>query len=123
MIHAAFAAGVAAMLVAASGNGLSAGTGTRNYLTFSRPTTILGTVLPAGRYTFEVVTPDTSANLVRVTGADHRVQFTGYTLRVRRPATVPRDQLLVFGEAKSGEPVPIKIWYPIGETFGHEFLR
>lgn len=123
MIHAAFAAGVAAMLVTASGIGLRAGTGARNYLTFGRPMAILGTVLAPGRYTFEVATPNTSANLVRVTGPDHKVQFTGFTMRVRRPDTLPGDQALVFGEAKSGDPVPIKAWYPIGESYGHEFLR
>ena len=93
-----------------------------NYLKFSTGFALPGVELPAGVYTFEVVNPETEADVVRVSSKDRRqVYFTGFTTRVRRPAGMPKDRLVVFGEARRGEAQRIAVWFPIDSSTGHQF--
>jgi hypothetical protein len=93
-----------------------------NYLTFNTAVALPGVVLGPGKYAFEAGPGDTDRSLVRVTSADHRrVHFLGFTTAVTRPANLPPGQLVVLGEARIGEPTPIKAWYPINSSIGHEF--
>jgi hypothetical protein len=98
--------------------------GRMDNITFSQAVTLPGAVLPAGTYTFEIVNPDSSANIVRVSHRDtHRVYFAGFTERVRRPANLARGQMVTVGEARTGEPTPVNVWYPGAGAQGHRFLR
>ena len=89
-----------------------------DYLSMNRATALPGVVLPPGTYAFEVV--EGHADLVRVSDrATRRVLYTGFTDIVRRPDGVTAS--LAFGEAPSGDPLPIKAWFPTGTQRGLEF--
>jgi hypothetical protein len=89
-----------------------------DYLSMNRATALPGVVLPPGTYTFEVV--EGHADVVRVSDrATRRVLYTGFTDIVRRPAGVTTS--LAFGEAPSGDPLPIKVWFPTGMERGLAF--
>ena len=96
--------------------------GHANHLTFSGAVALPGMVLPAGTYTFEIANPDTSANVVRVASRDGRIQFLGFTERVRRPEGLPKDSMMSLGESAAAVPPPILAWYPIGTSTGHRFI-
>ena len=93
------------------------------YFTFRAEVGLPGTTLPAGSYVFEVMNPDTSADLVRVM---NRERTRTYALRFTR--TVHRSQegnlksTIMLGEAPAGQPQPIKTWFPEDETTGREFI-
>jgi hypothetical protein len=116
----------AAVLLAAVGLSTSSGAATASRLTIVtvRHTMALpGATLPPGTYTFEILNPGSSADVVVVRGArSGEARFMGLTRRVDRPPTLAPDQTLAIGEAPPGEPVPITAWYPIGFRSGHQFL-
>ncbi len=92
------------------------------YLTVSAPFALPGVALPAGTYVFEVVMPG-SLDLVRVSSRDRgQVYLTAFTQRVNRPAKLGPDRSLVFNEVPAGMTPPIKAWFPLGDSIGHEFI-
>jgi hypothetical protein len=94
----------------------------KNYLTFSAPFALPGVALPAGSYIFEVVVPG-SYDVVRVTKRDDvRVHVTAFTRRIDRPSGLAANSQIVFGEVSAGTTPPVRAWFPIGESVGHEFL-
>src|SRR5262245_18950892 len=94
----------------------------RNYLTFSAPFALPGVTLPAGTYTFEMAVPG-SYDVVRVMSRDRaHVYLTAFTKRVQRPRGLPANRQIVFREGPAGVAPPIKTWFPIGQSVGHEFL-
>ena len=115
---------VALAVVALSGAASQAATFSwSNCLNFRTAFALPGVELPAGVYTFEVVNPGTDADVVRVSSKDGRqVYFMGFTGRVPRPAGMPSDRLVVFGEAPRGDAQPVAIWFPIHSSTGHQFL-
>jgi hypothetical protein len=91
-----------------------------NHLTFDGPVALPGAVLAAGTYTFESGPAGTNPDIVRVTSRNgQKVFFTGFTMRVARPAG--NNRVVSMGEAAAGEPTPIAAWYPIGSAIGHRF--
>lgn len=105
----------------------SAGAGTLssrlNILTFSGSVALPGTSLSAGTYAFELADPFAGGDVVVVRSGDRRqVFYLGMTQRVERPANLPTDRAVTFGESGHGAPPPITAWYPIGESHGYEFL-
>ena|SRR5262249_41447586 len=93
-----------------------------NYLTFSAPFALPGVTLPAGTYTFESVIPG-SYDVVRVMSRDRQqLYLITFTKRVRRPRGLPASRQIVFQEAPTGVATPIKTWFPIGDSIGHEFV-
>ena len=94
-----------------------------NDLTFSGPVALPGITLGAGTYRFEVANPTSSANVVRVSNPrTQQVYFMRHTMRVTRPHTLPAGHIVTFGEAKAGQPMPIRIWYPRDGGDGHQFV-
>jgi hypothetical protein len=88
------------------------------YLSMNRATALPGVVLPPGSYVFEVVAGH--ADLVRVSErATKRVLYMGFTDVIRRPDRLSTP--LTFGEAPSGAPIPIKVWFPTGLRSGLGF--
>jgi hypothetical protein len=118
----AFIAGAALLALAiAAPSGAALGPWER--LTFRGPVALPGAVLPTGAYVFEVANPGSSHPVVRVSHRDtRRVYFSGFTEIVPRPADLPDDQMVTFGEAPAGKPVPIAAWYPTGRSQGHRFI-
>ena len=93
-----------------------------NYLTFKAPFALPGVTLPAGTYTFESVIPG-SYDVVRVMSRDRRQSYlTVFTRRVERPRGLPANRQVVFQEAPTGVAQPIKTWFPIGQSIGHQFI-
>lgn len=102
----------------AAGSGRAASIGRTDYLSMNRATALPGVVLTPGAYIFEVV--DGHADLVRVSDrATRRVVYMGFTDVVHRP-NESRNRLRL-GEAASGEPAPIEVWFPTGSRKGLEF--
>jgi len=95
----------------------------RNILTFSGPVALPGTTLTAGSYVFELADPYDGDHIVVVRNRERtRTYYLGMTTRVSRPAGLPADRLVVFGEAQRGAPKPIVAWYPLNEADGFEFV-
>jgi hypothetical protein len=93
-----------------------------NYVTFNSTVALPGVVLAPGKYAFESGPNGTDRAIVRVMSADRqRVHFLGFTKSVTRPGDMPLGPLVSFGEASRGEPTPIKAWYEIHSSVGHEF--
>jgi hypothetical protein len=94
------------------------------YLTFSGPVGLPGMTLPAGTYAFELAAPDTSLEIVRVRDKEHskKVYFMDFTGMVERPADLPKDYHVSFGEAPAGAAPPIVVWYPVGDPSGRRFI-
>jgi hypothetical protein len=115
-----------ALVVAAATVSAGAWVGTlqkTTYLTFNQPVALPGTQLSAGTYIFEVATPDSSDAVVRVASRDRsKVYLMAYTRIIDRPAGLPADHLVMFGEAPRGEAPPIRAWFPEGASQGHEFI-
>jgi hypothetical protein len=64
-----------------------------------------------------------SYDVVRVMSRDRgRLYLTAYTKRVGRPRGLPANRQIVFQEAQTGIAPPIKTWFPIGQSIGHEFV-
>jgi hypothetical protein len=94
-----------------------------NYVTVSAPIALPGVWLSAGTYIFEVPLDRASLDVVRVKSGDGRkVYLTAFTQTVDRPVGQAGGSALVFGEAPSGVPVPVKTWFPAGERIGHAFI-
>ena len=94
-----------------------------NYITVSAPIALPGVSLPAGTYIFEMPLDRASLDVVRVRSRDGRkVYLTAFTQTVARPAGQAGLSALVFGEAVSGTPAPVTIWFPVGERIGHRFI-
>ena len=111
------------LLVTGLGVAAQAWVGQRDTLTFSGSVALPGAVLPAGTYTFELMTSTGAGDVVRVASGDRRHSyFMGFTRSVTRPQNLPSNRLIVLGEAKAGTPPPIAVWYPLGGGNGHEFI-
>ena len=93
------------------------------YFTFNRPVSLPGVALGSGTYTFEIVNPDTTADVVRVTSRDGSViYFMGHTRPVARPRGLKFDERVSIGESAAGVAPPITAWYPLNEPTGHQFV-
>jgi hypothetical protein len=93
------------------------------YLKFTRPVTLPGVQLGAGTYVFELPDPMGAYDVVRVSSQDRRtVYYTAFTRIVERPKEGRPGQLISFGEARPNAPLPIRVWWPSGESMGREFI-
>jgi hypothetical protein len=93
------------------------------YLTFSGPISLPGVTLGAGTYAFDLINPGTNADVVRVRNkARTQTYYLGITRRVSKPASLPKDRHIVFGEASKDMATPIAVWYPVDSSDGHQFL-
>jgi len=87
---------------------------------FSSPVGLPGVTLGTGTYLFDVV--GMGLDVVRVRSKDRLKQyFLGHTHRVDRPAGLPEDRAIAFGETPAGTPRRILIWYPTGIMDGYQF--
>jgi hypothetical protein len=92
-------------------------------VTFSQPVRLPGVGLAPGTYIFEVPDPERAWEVVQVLSRDRsQVYFMGFTRIVNRPHSLPRDQVVSIGETQTGVPAPIDIWYPDGQSTGHQFI-
>ena len=62
-------------------------------------------------------------DVVRVSSRATRApRFTGFTDKVRRPDRMHGRSGVTLGEARSGEPAPIEVWYPADGSDGRRFI-
>ena len=114
---------VALALMTVSTQAFPWGTTKVNHLTFSKAVALPGVVLPAGAYTFERGVDSSTRDIVMVRARNGgEPLYQGFTQAVRRPAGIPHDRMVSFGEAPTGQPTPIVAWYEIDSSTGHEFL-
>ena len=60
---------------------------------------------------------------MRVSSRDRKkVYLTAFTITVDRPAGLPANRVITVGEARDGDPLPIKAWFPSPSGTGHEFI-
>jgi len=114
------AAVLVAVAVAAEGSG---STRTASCVAFGGAVVLPGIDLKAGTYVFELADPSQANNIVRVLNEQRtKVYVTAYTRTIRRPPELPPSVIIVFVEGASGAPLPVKAWFPAGESIGHEFI-
>lgn len=92
------AVAVAVVLAAASIHAYSPSR--RTELTFNGPVALPGVTLAAGRYTFEIATAD--GNTVVLVKNQYGPVFMRFTEPVERPAGMPRNVAVRFGEVAAG---------------------
>jgi hypothetical protein len=93
------------------------------HFTFSRSVRLPGVTLPAGSYTFEIVNPDNSADLVRVTSRDRSTVYAlQFTHVVYRPHTQNMKATIRLGETLAGTPPAVTSWFPEEEAAGRAFI-
>ena len=93
------------------------------YITFSKPVGLPDVVLGPGTYMFELPDPFGAWDVVRVSSRDRtHVYLTAFTRLVDRPAGLPREQMVSLGEASPDTAAPVRVWWPIGENLGREFI-
>src|SRR3954470_16829588 len=73
----------------------------RTSLTVSKDVALPAVDLPAGTYVYDIATPDSSHDVVRVATRDGQVRYMGFTLRVQRPAGMSLNQPVTFGAARA----------------------
>jgi hypothetical protein len=110
-------------ILAASAASASARNWERTYFTFSAPVQIPGVVLPAGTYVFDRPSPTLDPTMVRVMNrTTSKLYLLALTHVVHRRSDGELKPALTLGEAIKGVPRPISVWFPKGETRGHQFI-
>jgi hypothetical protein len=94
-------------------------------LTFTESVQLPGTVLPAGKYRFEIANLEGSADAVKVTSEDGK---TAHGFFLTTPSTLPQrdlkvqDTWLMFAERAQGRPQAVREWFYPGRSIGVEFV-
>jgi hypothetical protein len=120
-------AGFACLLVLFSVLGASAPTVAANstgaYFTFSAPVRMPGVLLPAGTYVFDRPSQSLDPTIVRVMDRrTSKLYLIAFTRLVQRPADGKLDTTIRLSEASKGVPRPVSVWFPQGQTIGHQFI-
>jgi len=96
-----------------------------SHLTFSHPVQVPGATLPAGAYTFSLMSgPSANRRMIRVTNRsdDDKVFATIMTIPDYRRETTEHT-LIAFGEkGPCAGATPIKAWFYPGERYGYRFI-
>ena len=109
----------AALALTLAGSAIALGSH-ENRLTFNRPVSLPGVVLPAGSYSFD--THWDNPNVVIVRNKERsKVFYMGFTTQAVRPNGMSLKTSVTLGEVKANEASPITAWYEIGQAVGHKF--
>jgi hypothetical protein len=93
------------------------------YFTFSKAVQVHGVMLNPGTYTFEIMNPDTSADVVRISNRNRsKLHVMTLTRAIERPRSGDLKPAIMLGEASASAPAVVKAWFADGETRGREFL-
>jgi hypothetical protein len=94
----------------------------RTYFTFSQPVGLPGVTLPAGTYTFHLVSPFSDPKVVQVTD---RAGMHSYGMLMAISATrfeASTKPEIEFMETGIGAPNAVRGWWYAGETTGYQFI-
>jgi hypothetical protein len=95
----------------------------KTYFTFSAPVRLPGVVLPPGTYVFERPSSMLDRTIVQVTDrTTSKLYFLALTRVVERAERGDLNSTITLGEAVQGAPRPVSVWFPQGETRGHQFI-
>lgn len=95
----------------------------RTYFTFSRPITLPGVTLPAGRYIFRLADAESTRKVIQVTSADGTNKPYAMLFSINNERTeAPKDAEVRFMETARGTPSAVKSWWYPGERIGYEFI-
>jgi hypothetical protein len=112
--------GVAAVLVVAVAHAQPADK--RTFFTFSRPITLPGVTLPAGKYIFRLADDQTSRKVIQVTSSDGTKPYAMLlTIANERRDPAP-DAEVAFLETAARNPSAVRAWWYPGERTGYEFI-
>jgi hypothetical protein len=94
----------------------------KTYFTFSGPVEIPGATLPAGKYLFHLMDPDSGRQVLQVQSADGKKVYSAFfSVPAQRPEA-PNNPEVRFMETAAGSPAAIStVWY-IGERTGRELI-
>ena len=109
----------AALALMLAGSAIALGSH-ENQLTFNRPVSLPGIVLPAGSYSFDTHWDNPDVVIVRDKERS-KVFYMGFTQQALRPKGMSPTTAVTLGEVTSNEVPPITAWYEIGRAVGHEF--
>jgi len=90
-------------------------------LTFSQDVEIPGTVLPAGRYIFQLADSLSNRQVVQVFDQKGRILATVPTIAAVRPTPASATRI-TFEAPAAGAPFPIKTWFYPGDLIGVQFI-
>src|SRR5262245_39786711 len=112
--------GVAAVLVAAVAYAQPADK--RTFFTFSRPITLPGVTLPAGKYVFRLADETTSRKVIQVTSSDGTKQYAMLLTIPNERRDPAKDAEVSFMETAGRTPSAVRAWWYPGERTGYEFI-
>lgn len=92
------------------------------YLTFSAPVALPGIALPAGTYRFELMDPNMSRRVIRVSEEDGSKTYGIFLSISDRKLDPSNDPVVMFREMPAGLPQAVRAWFYPGETYGYEFV-
>jgi len=102
---------------------VTAGSSHTPYFTFSAPVRLPGVLLPPGTYVFDRLSPSLDPTVVRVMDRkSSKLYVIAFTRLVHRMEDRKLDPTITLGEAAKGAPRPISVWFPQGNTLGHQFI-
>ena len=112
--------GVAAVLIAAVANAQPADK--RTFFTFSRPITLPGVTLPAGKYIFRLADDESSRKVIQVVSSDGTKPYAMLLTIPEERRDPAQDAEVAFLETASRTPSAVKAWWYPGERTGYEFI-
>src|SRR5262245_12795458 len=112
--------GVAAVLVAAVAYAQPADK--RTFFTFSRPITLPGVTLPAGKYVFRLADETTSRKVIQVTSSDGTKPYAMLLTIPNERRDPAKDAEVSFMETAGRTPSAVRAWWYPGERAGYEFI-
>src|SRR5262252_10881947 len=112
--------GVAAVLIAAMANAQPSDK--RTFFTFSRPITLPGVTLPAGKYIFRLADDESSRKVIQVLNSEGTKQYAMLLTIPDERRDPAKDAEVAFLETASRTPSAVKAWWYPGERTGYEFI-
>jgi hypothetical protein len=94
----------------------------RTYFTFSRPITLPGVTLPAGKYLFRLADDTTTRKVIQVLNAEGTKPFAMLLTISNERRDPPKDAEVAFLETAPRTPSAVKAWWYPGERTGYEFI-
>jgi hypothetical protein len=92
-----------------------------HFLTFNVPVAIPGVALAPGSYIFRRPV-DNVGSVIQVLSADRRRVYAMLNTLPAFRSKVTHDDQILFGEAHSGAPIPIKTWFLADNSLGYTLM-
>ena len=94
----------------------------RTFFTFSRPITLPGVTLPAGKYVFRLADDQSSRKVIQVTSSDGTKPYAMLLTIPNERRDAAKDAEVSFLETAARTPSAVRAWWYPGERTGYEFI-